>query len=235
MRKDYDIVLNKAPDNVLNTSHISSNLENYEAARSGFFIFMPANAQDPVLRLIANKIKEFNSESVWTAAQVQELLKLNVVKAKVPHFSVEALSYRRGNEVVKFAGVPTFESGSIVIDDIVGVDTKSLIQAWQELTYDLKTRTGGRMYEYKMDCLLIEYTQDYRPIRTWTLTGCFPSALSEGDFDKNSDTGPRQIDVTIEYDRATMLRGTSGRASETEKIAGISGGAGGGSNVMMTR
>lgn len=68
-----------------------------------------------------------------------------------------------------------------------------------------------------MDCNLIEYTQDYRPIRTWLLQGCFVSAYTESDFDKESD-GTRKIDVTIEYDRATMVRGISGKGSETEKI-----------------
>ena len=166
MAKDFDIVLNKALDNDLNTAHISAGLDMYEAARSGFFVFQPANADDDVLKIIAEKLKEFNTESEFDSKKIQELMKLNVTKAKVPHFSVEVLKYRRGNEEVKFAGVPTFESGSISIDDIVGVDTKSIIEAWLELAYDLKTRTGGRMYEYKMDCNLIEYTQDYRPIRT---------------------------------------------------------------------
>lgn len=217
MKKDYDIVLNKAQDDTLNVSHISSGLENYEAARSSFFVFMPANGNAPVLKLIAEKLKEFNKESTYQAKELQEFLKLNVIKAKVPHFSVEVLKYRRGNEEVKFAGVPTFESGSITVDDIVGIDTKSVLEAWLELGYDLKTRTGGRMYEYKMDCNLIEYTQDYRPIRTWLLQGCFISTYSESDFDKESDS-KRSIDVTIEYDRATVVRGLSGAASETEKI-----------------
>ena len=39
MAKDFDIVLNKALDNDLNTAHISAGLDMYEAARSGFFVF----------------------------------------------------------------------------------------------------------------------------------------------------------------------------------------------------
>ena len=218
-QKDYNIVLNKAFDNTLNTAHISSNLENYEAARSGFFTMMPSNKNDPVLQLIANKLSEYASDAEYNAEMIQEAMKLNVIKAKVPHFSIEPLSYRRGNEVVKFAGVPTFDEGTISIDDIVGLDTKSMLEAWLELAYDLNTRTGGRMYEYKMDWDLTEYTQDFRPIRTWSLTGCFISSLSEDDFDKTSD-GARQIQATIQYDRAIVKRGISGKISETEKIAG---------------
>ena len=218
MTADYDIVANKkALDDTLNTLHIASDLENYEAARSGFFIFIPASVTDPVLGLIAAKMKTFDSECNYTNENIQELLKLNVTQANVPHFSLNALEYRRGNEVVKFAGVPTFNSGSIRIDDIVGVDTKSIAEAWLELAYDLETRTGGRMYEYKMDCNLIEYTQDYRPIRTWTLKGCWISNMSEQPFDKESD-GQRKIDLTIQYDRARMVRGINGKASETNKV-----------------
>lgn len=216
--KDYDIVLNKATDNDLNTAHIASNLENYEAARTGFFIFMPASSEDPVLQLIADKVKEYDAESTLTPAKVQELLKLNVTKAAVPNFSLETLEYRRGNEVVKYAGIPTVSEGSFTIDDIVGVDTKSLIRAWKELAYNWNTRTGGRMYEYKFDWNLIEYTQDYRPIRTWLLKGCWVNDSSEDGFDKTAD-GKREISVTVQYDRATVVRGLTGRASETEKVA----------------
>ena len=218
MAKDYDIVLNKAVDNTTNTAHISANLDLYEAARSGFFIFQPASSSDQVLKLIAAKINDFNSENSYTADSVQEALKLNITSASVPHFNVETLSFRRGNEVVKFAGVPSFEAGKISIDDFIGLDTKSMLEAWLELTYNLKTRTGGRMYEYKMDCVLIEYTQDYRPVRTWTLYGCFISDLSEDDFNKESD-GKRKISATIQYDRAVMKRGISGKASETNKVS----------------
>ena len=207
--------LNKTVDTALNTAHISgSSLINYEAARSGFFVFMPSSPEDDVLKAIADKVKVYNSESTLTAAKAQEYLKLNITKAKAPHFSVEVLEYKRGNEKVKFAGVPTFEEGSITVDDIIGIDTKSIIQAWLELTYNLDNRTGGRMYEYKMDCDLIEYTQDYRPIRNWTLYGCFISGYSEDDFDKTSD-GKRAMSITMQYDRAVMKRGISGKASET--------------------
>jgi hypothetical protein len=37
----------------------------------------------------------------------QEVLRLNVTKCPVPHFEVGVEEYRRGNDVVKFATVPT--------------------------------------------------------------------------------------------------------------------------------
>ena len=61
------------------------------------------------------------------------------------------------------------------------------------------------MADYKKTCTLVEYTQDYEQIRSWTLYGCWISSLSEDDFDKEND-GKRQIRATIVYDRAVMER-----------------------------
>ena len=190
----------------LSAAHISTNLANYEAARSGFFSLIVDNINNIIKATYTGG--ETNPSKVPASdkiAQAQEILKLNVVKAKVPHFSLNALEYRRGNDVVKFAGVPTFEAGSIVVDDVVGMDTKSIVMAWQGLAYNVHTRKGGRMKDYKKDCTLIEYTQDFEQIRSWKLYGCWVREISEGDFDKESSGDKRQITATIEYDRAEMI------------------------------
>ena len=164
--------------NSLSAQHISTNLASYEAARSGFFslivddidnIISAAYSGDPNDAAASDKI-----------ARAQETLKLNVVKAPVPHFTLKAEQYRRGNDVVKFAGVPDFTTGNIVVDDVVGMDTKSILMAWQALAYNVYTRKGGRMKDYKKNCTLIEYTQDFEQIRSWTLYGCWISEVSEG-------------------------------------------------------
>jgi hypothetical protein len=59
------------------------------------------------------------------------------------------------------------------------------------------------MWEYKKTCTLIEYTQDYVPVRTWTLEGCFITKIDEEDFDREND-GKRQLNVSISFDRAIM-------------------------------
>lgn len=187
--------------NSLSAQHISTNLANYEAARSGFFSLIVDD--------IDNIIKASFSGSTDNAADsdkisnAQEILKLNVVKAPVPHFDLKVEEYRRGNDVVKFAGVPTFDTGSITVDDVVGMDTKSILMAWQALAYNVYTRKGGRMKDYKKTCTLIEYTQDYEQIRSWTLYGCWINKISEGEFDKEND-GKRQITADIQYDRAEL-------------------------------
>ena len=188
--------------NSLSAMHISTNLANYEAARTGFFslivddinnIVSAAYTGDPSAATANDKI----------GAQAQETLKLNVIQAPVPHFTLEALKYKRGNETVTFAGTPTFESGNIVVDDVVGLDTKSILMAWQGLAYNVHTRKGGRMKDYKKNATLIEYTQDFEQVRSWTIYGCWISSISEDSFDKEND-GKRKITAKIEYDRAVM-------------------------------
>lgn len=194
-------------DQSLNTTHISSNLRDYEAARNSFFVFEIDSNQ------LTNLYKpDFNPDTgeasveegtLYDGTKAAEAIRLNVVKSSVPNFTVEVLEYRRGNDVVKFAGVPTFKDGSITVDDVVGMETKNILYAWQYLAYNPNTRKGGRMKDYKKTCTLMEYTQDYELIRTWSLEGCFVTGIDEGDFDRESD-GKRQLTVAISYDRAIM-------------------------------
>ena len=187
-------------DESLNTRHISSNLRNYEAARSGFFTLTVD------LGNLVSPSYTGETEDASTTDRLedsQNRLRLNVTKAFVPHFSLGTDNYRRGNDVVNFATVPTWSNGTIEVDDVVGLDTKSILMAWLYLAYNPHTRKGGRMADYKKTATLCEYTQDYQLIRTWTLEGCFITQLQEDNFDKEND-GKRKITATIVFDRATV-------------------------------
>ena len=187
--------------NSLSAQHISTNLADYEAARTGFFSLIVDDIDNIIkATYTGDSSAATNSDKI---AKAQEVLKLNVVKAPTPHFSLEVLRYKRGNDTVTFAGVPTYESGNIVVDDVVGLDTKSILMAWQGLAYNAHTRKGGRMKDYKKTATLIEYTQDFEQVRSWTLYGCWISNISESEFDREND-GKRQITAKVEYDRAVM-------------------------------
>ena len=189
--------------NSLSAQHISANLANYEAARSGFFSLIVDDI-DNIVKASYSGDKAAATERD-KIAKAQETLKLNVIGFKPPHFSLEKHQYRRGNDVVTFAGVPTFDDSlSLKVDDVVGMDTKSILMAWQALAYDVHTRKGGRMKDYKKKCTLVEYTQDFEQIRSWTIHGCWISAIDDSDFDKESDD-PRKLTATIIYDRAEMV------------------------------
>lgn len=193
-------------DNSLNTKHISANIANYEAARNAFFV-LEVDFRDSTGKV--NLLKPDYSGDPAAATEsdyitdAQEILKLNVTKAPVPQFSVKTDEYRRGNDVVKFATTPEWEAGSIEVDDVVGLDTKSILMSWLYLAYNPNTRLGGRMKDYKKTCTLYEYTQDYELIRTWRLEGCFVTKVSSDQFDRESD-GKRKVTAEISYDRALV-------------------------------
>ena len=187
--------------NSLSAQHISTNLANYEAARTGFFSLIVHNI-DNIVRATYKGERE-GATANDKIPRAQETLKLNVIKAPVPHFTLGVNKYKRGNDTVTFAGTPEFQNGSIVVDDVVGLDTKSILMSWQALAYNVYTRKGGRMKDYKKNCTLIEYTQDFEQVRKWTLYGCWISDITEGEFDKEND-GKRQITAKLEYDRAEM-------------------------------
>ena len=189
--------------NSLSAQHISTNLANYEAARSGFFSLI-VDGIDNIISAAYTGDPNAAADSDKIGKQAQETLKLNVTQAPVPHFSLQKLSYKRGNDTVNFAGVPEFSDGEITVDDVVGLDTKSILMAWQALAYNVHTRKGGRMKDYKKKATLIEYTQDFEQIRSWNLHGCWIMNITEDAFNKEQD-GKRAIRATIVYDRAEMV------------------------------
>lgn len=187
--------------NSLSAAHISANLAAHEAARTSFFSLIVDDIDNIVKASFSGDPKSATAND--RIARAQETLKLHVVSAPVPHFNLAVLKYKRGNDTVTFAGTPDYQTGSIKVDDVVGLDTKSILMAWQALAYNVYTRKGGRMKDYKKNATLIEYTQDFEQIRSWTLYGCWVSEVSEEEFNKEND-GKRQITAKIEYDRAEM-------------------------------
>ena len=177
------------------TYHLSDNARNYEISRSNNFEFIVTDLDNLIL-------KAANSDTLGTPVEnAQEVLRLSVTRASVPHFTQNVIEIRRGNSIMKAAGVPTFESGTLVVNDFIGVNTKQKLIAWRQLSYNVHTEKIGKMIDYKKDCELLEYTPDYTLVRSWLLKGCWISGLSEDDYSMESGD-KRMATVTIQYDRA---------------------------------
>ena len=116
---------------------------------------------------------------------------------------VNGQSVNYGNSVMKAAGKPTFSDGTLVVNDFIGADTKSVLMAWQNLSYNVRTDKVGRMADYKKNCYLQEYTPDWQLVRTWRLIGCWVSGLSEDQFSHDS-SDKKTISATITFDKAYM-------------------------------
>lgn len=188
MAKDnYD--LDRASTATLGTYHISTDLQNYETARSNFFqlivedldeLLYPEFSYDGTNEKDATKL--VTGKAKYAKNSGQDILRLSINKAFVPHFSMNPIEVRRGNSVVKFADTPTWDSNkTLEFQDFVGLETKTVLMAWQALAYDVMTDTQGRAGKYvigtdangnnvyrqgyKKDCTLVEYTPDFQPIR----------------------------------------------------------------------
>ena len=190
-------------DNALGAMHIANDYASYEAARSAFFVLTIPADQLENLRKPTDKELDDASAQKLTSTNASEILRLNVVKTTVPQFEVADHEYRRGNDVVKFAGVPTWDGGSLTVDDVVGVNTKDILISWLYLAYNPHTRMGGRMKDYKKTAILQEYTQDYELVREWQIDGIFVKKVNDSEFDREND-GKRQITVDFLYDRAVL-------------------------------
>ena len=181
----------------LGTYHLADNPNLYEIQRSNNFEFIVTDI-DGILRAGMQ-----GDETYARIMNAQEVLRMSVDSAFVPHFTQNTISVRRGNNELKFAGIPSFQSGSITLNDYIGADTKAVLMAWQHLSYDVYTEKVGLVEDYKKDCYLVEYSPDYQMVRRWILHGCWVSGISESEYNASSNDR-HQLTVTIEYDRAEL-------------------------------
>lgn len=206
--------------NKLGTYHISSEPQNFESARSNFFTLIVDDLDDLIYPQFSytgeNAANEYitRSNALKADRSGPDIIKLSVNKMFVPHFNLNVIEVRRGNSVVKFTDTPTWDAGTIELQDFVGLETKNVLMAWQALAYDVNSDTQGRAGDwtdaqgithkgYKRKCTLTEYSPDFEPIRSWELIGCWISNIGESPFDVEA-TGARSLSITLQYDRAVM-------------------------------
>lgn len=99
--------------------HLADNPTLYEIQRDNNFDFIVTD--------IDNIARADDENSTITNAQ--DVLHFSVVSSTLPMFSQEVITINYGNSVMKAAGKPTFEQGSLVVNDYIGADTKSVLMA----------------------------------------------------------------------------------------------------------
>lgn len=184
--------------------HIADNPNQYEIQRSNNFMFVVPFIED-LLRpgMIGNE-----DNAYIPADFAQNALRIAVNSAAVPHFTQEPIVVRKGNTQVRFAGVPTFQAGNFNFVDYIGADIADILQAWQALSYDIRTEKVGLVEDYKRDCYLCVYTPDFQLVRRYIMHGCWVSQLSEGEFSEDNND-KRMIQAQITYDWAEIDRSES--------------------------
>lgn len=181
----------------IGTYHLQDNPQLYEIQRSNNFEFVVTDI-DGILRP-----GTIGTEQKARFENAQEIIRMSVDTCTIPHYSQNPIEVRRGNSSFKFAGVPQFTSGQVTCNDYIGADTKVILLAWQNLSYNVYTEKVGLVSEYKKDCYLIEYDPSYNKVRQWILHGCWIKGMSETDFN-SSGNDKHKITVQIEYDRAEL-------------------------------
>lgn len=176
--------------------HIASNPKLYEPVRTNNYRFLAKFDNIDLLKVGENP----NLDGSYIR-NGQEILDFSVVKFDVPHFKQNVLEVRRGNSIVHYAGLPQWDTGTLVINDLVGADGKSVLLAWQALSYSVINDTIPNASEYKIDATVMEYTADNKLVRYWDLIGCWISGIDENEWDSNSGD-KKTINATIVYDRA---------------------------------
>lgn len=183
----------------IGTYHLADNPQLYDIQRTNNFEFIVTGVED-ILRAGA-----LGTEENARIQNAQEIIRLSVATSFVPNFTIEPISLQRGNNTIKYAGVPKFKDGSIKLNEYIGADATSVLMAWQNLAYDVRTEKVGSLdvTNYKKLCYLQEYTPDYRLIRRWILKGCWCSGIDTVDFD-NENNSKKTITATIQYDAAMI-------------------------------
>lgn len=177
----------------MSTYYLTDDPTHYEVQRNNNFVFYVDG--------LNAKVKDLIPQNKYAAANAEDVLRVSVDSSSVPHFKQSALSLKRGNSTMKFAGVPEFDSHSIKLTDFIGAGTSDILNAWQQLSYNVTTDKVGLASDYKIDAYLLEYTPDYQLVRTIKLIGCWLSGVTEDDFDHNSNDR-HTISATVEFDRA---------------------------------
>lgn len=194
---DRPSTVNQLNSSQIGTYHLADNPNLYEAQRTNNFELVVTNI-DNILR-----VGMIGNETNARIPNAQEILRLSNVSCPIPHFQQSTIEVRRGNSSLKYAGVPTFNSGTITFNDYIGADAKAVLMAWQNLSYNVRTEKVGLASDYKKDCYLIEYTPDYQKVRQWIMKGCWVSGISESD--RSSESNEKSvITCTIEYDRGII-------------------------------
>ena len=182
----------------LSVYHLSTGTHRaYQPAKKNFFEFIVEDLDNLLKPGVEVDLAEENDY----IRNGQEVIRLTVNKAPVPHFELNDIEIRKGNSIVHYAGTPTFSDGTLEVDDMIGAQSKAVLEAWQNLAYDVVTDKGGRAIDYKKNATLIEYTSDHVKVRSWKLIGCWIKNISEDDYDKTNDDLVR-VQGTIRYDRA---------------------------------
>lgn len=136
-------------------------------------------------------------------ATVQELI-LSIKSAFSPKTNISVLEVPYGNTKTKFAGVPSYDNGTITWNDYYDLDTELILKAWQAAAFDDATGAVGDASNYKRTAYLTMFSPSGRKARRWKLYNCWVSDVNGDDF-SNENNNVRGLAATFVFDKAVRL------------------------------
>ena len=184
----------------IGTYHLANRPDLFEIQRNNNYEFIVTNIDDLI------RPGMLGDETNAKLKDAQNMLRLSVTQAFIPHFTQAPIEIKRGNNTLKYAGIPQFGEGTIQFNDFIGADVKTILMAWQNMSYSVYTEKVASLQRtpYKKNCYLLEYPPDYfAPHRKWIIGGCWISGISESEF-TNDNGDKHQVSCTIQYDWAKL-------------------------------
>lgn len=136
----------------------------------------------------------------------ERLLTLSVVQGALPAESNQVINVQYGNAEIKVAGSYSIQSGNLVVRDFVEKDVEAMIEEWRSTVYDKDTDGVGFAADYKKQARITQFAPDGTHERVWKIEGVWPSSVDYGSVDNTSGGQVKQISITLEYDKARIVR-----------------------------
>lgn len=173
---------------------------NNDAARTkplqlGTYHMANDNAFEP------QRTNNFEVQITGLGTEQSQVITLSVASYDAPTISQQPIEINYGNNIIKFAGKPSFQDSNITLNDYIGKEVEKILSDWQKLSYDYNTQKIGWASDYKKTGYLIEYDPSGGSPRQWMLVGCWLSSLQLGNFSQDGNA-VRQVTCTLVYDYA---------------------------------
>ena len=176
------------------TYHIADNPKQYQPIRTNNFRFL-VYGLDNLLREGGDA--DDQSDYINDA---QEVIDFSVISFDPPKFSQSQLDVARGNSTLHYAGKASFNTSNLVINDFAGADGKSVLKAWQALSYDVENDTIPSSDVYKKQAVVLEYLPDNTLVNIYDIYGAWVSDVNEDGWD-NESSSKKKVTATIVFDR----------------------------------
>ena len=143
------------------------------------------------------------AEVLESSDLAQELI-LSVNSAFTPRVSLSQLTIQYGNTQTKYAGIPSYDNGTIAYNDFYDKDTELILKAWQYAAFDEETGAVGDAENYKKTAYLTMFSPSGRKAGRYKFIGWWVADVNGDDF-SNDGNNIRRLSATIVYDKAVRL------------------------------